>query len=562
MNNKKIHLMLLPFWSPFIPPLGISILKSFLNKYGDFDITTHDLNAHPSFMQTHSDYMALIGKNLPKQYQGNINTIGNNLLMYHSLAYLRKDETDNYTNLIRELLFKMFNYTFNDEFIAVLDNELTLFYGILSDYMDDLFEKSLPDVLGLSLFNSNIAPSLFVSKKLKERNPDCMVVLGGGIFADQLFPGGPNFTNLIKEMGAYIDKVIVGEGEILLLKLLNGELNEDQLVFDSNKDLKGKVEFSELRTPDFDDLEIDRYPYLSTFISRSCPFQCHFCSETIQWGKYRKRNISEAVNEMVELSTKYNRSLFLLGDSLLDPVVTNLSNEIIQVGAKVYFDGYLRVSKNASEPENAILWRSAGFYRARLGVESGSDRVLKLMNKGITKAEIKSTLKNLAEAGIKTTTYWIAGFPGETEDDFQETLDLLVELNEYIFSAECHPFAYFLKGQVNSDKWATEQGIESIFSEELYKQTMLQSWRVKGSGTMHEVQKRVFDFNVICEKYGIQNPYNYAEWHRADKRWKKLHKRSVPSLLDLQKDYKNTNKLNSRLTDVTYFNKMEDEFNF
>lgn len=562
MSNRKIHLMLLPFWSPFIPPLGISILKSFLNKYGDFDITTHDLNAYPSFMQTHSDYMALLGKNLPKEYQGNINTIGNNLLMYHSLAYLRKEETGNYNDLIRELLLKMFNYSFDDAFIKVLDNELALFFDVLSDYMDDLFEKSTPQVLGLSLFNSNIAPSLFVAKKLKEKHPEAMVVVGGGIFADQLFPGGPNFNSLMKEMGQYIDKVIVGEGEILFLQLLNGELNEEQFIYDSNKDLKGKVEFSELRTPDFDDLDIDRYPYLSTFISRSCPFQCHFCSETIQWGKYRKRSIPEAVNEMIELSTKYNRSLFLLGDSLLDPVVTNLSNEIIQVGAKVYFDGYLRVSKSASEPENALLWRSAGFYRARLGIESGSDRVLKLMNKGINKAEIRRTLKNLATAGIKTTTYWIAGFPGETAEDFQETLDLLVELNEYIFSAECHPFAYFLKGQVASDVWATEQGIDPIFSDELNKQIMLQSWRVKGASAMHEVQKRVFDFNVICEKYGIQNPYNYAEWHRADNRWKKLHKHSVPSLLDLQKDYNNTNKMNTRLTDITQFDKIEGEFNF
>src|SRR6478735_6806481 len=110
MKIKKIDLMLLPFWTPFIPPLGISILKSFLNRYGQFDITTHDLNAVPEFTQTHNDYMHLIKMNLPKEYQGNINTIGNNLLMYHSLAYLRKESADNYFDLIRELVFKLFNY--------------------------------------------------------------------------------------------------------------------------------------------------------------------------------------------------------------------------------------------------------------------------------------------------------------------------------------------------------------------------------------------------------------------------------------------------------------------
>ncbi|TBO44297.1 B12-binding domain-containing radical SAM protein [Pedobacter kyonggii] len=535
---KKIDLMLLPFWSPFIPPLGISILKSFLNTYGNFEIKTHDLNAAPEFLETHRTYMALLKKGLPEKYQGNINTIGNYLLMYHAVIHFRRSEHVPYLELLKELIYKHFNYDIEEEILWALDNELTIFYKGLSDYIDRYDNEIIPDVLGMSLFNGNIGPSLFVAKKIKEKYPEVKIIVGGGIFADQLFPGGPNFNALMQEMSSYLDKIIVGEGEVLFLKYLNGELDDAKKIYDSNKDLKDPVSFSELRTPDFDNLDMDRYPYISTFISRSCPFQCHFCSETIQWGKYRKRSIPEAVEEMIVLSEKYDRSLFLLGDSLLDPIITNLSTEILKTGRKLFWDGYLRVSKAAMVWENVMLWKSAGFYRARLGIESGSDKVLTLMNKGITKDEIRKTLKNLALAGIKTTTYWIAGYPGETDEDFEETLDLLRELNEYIYSAECHPFAFFLKGQVASDKWATELGVDPVFSDRLSEQTMMQTWRVKGSTDLYNNQKRAFKFNKVCEEYKIQNPYNFSEWYIADRRWKKLHNNSVPSLVELQREYK------------------------
>jgi radical SAM superfamily enzyme YgiQ (UPF0313 family) len=79
-----------------------------------------------------------------------------------------------------------------------------------------------------------------------------------------------------------------------------------------------------------------------------------------------------------------------------------------------------------------MLWRRGGFYRARLGIESGSPKILQKMGKNTTIDQIKKALSNLAYARIKTTTYWIVGYPGETEEDFLKTLTLIKELQNEI----------------------------------------------------------------------------------------------------------------------------------
>jgi radical SAM superfamily enzyme YgiQ (UPF0313 family) len=121
-----------------------------------------------------------------------------------------------------------------------------------------------------------------------------------------------------------------------------------------------------------------------------------------------------------------------MSDSLLDPIVTDLANELVNSDTAMYWDGYIRADQAASDEDKVFLWRRGGLYRARLGIESGSPHVLELMNKKITPVQIRTALTNLARVGIKTSTYWVIGFPGETEEDFQQTLDILEELKEEI----------------------------------------------------------------------------------------------------------------------------------
>jgi len=101
-------------------------------------------------------------------------------------------------------------------------------------------------------------------------------------------------------------------------------------------------------------------------------------------GKYRKKSPPQIVKELQTLRDRYGSQLFLLSDSLLNPVINGIAEELIAAQESIYWEGWLRADKPVGDTRNTQLWRRAGFYHARIGAESGSPRVLQLMGKKIT----------------------------------------------------------------------------------------------------------------------------------------------------------------------------------
>ena len=177
-----------------------------------------------------------------------------------------------------------------------------------------------------------------------------------------------------------------------------------------------------------------------------------------------------------------------------------------------------------------MKWRKGGYYRARLGVESGSQRILDLMNKNITVNQIKTAVSSLALAGIKTTTYWIIGFPGETEEDFQKTLNLIEEIKDDIYEAEANLFWYFPNALVESDAWSKHAAL--LYPESSREMLMLQTQYLKLEPSQEESHRRLNRFVRHCSRLGIPNPYSLADIYKADERWKQLHQNTAPSLVE------------------------------
>ena len=530
-KNKKILLVLLPFWTSLIPPLGISCLKSHLEPHG-FNVTTVDATIEREFRDLYHNYLNIIRANVPENKSGNFYRIGHDVLRNHLLTHLNCQDKTGVGELLEELIYKFFYWSVPQQEILKLIHIIDTFYSRLQTYVFNWLEREEPDVLGLSVFSDTLPASMYTFKITREKYPHVKTVMGGGVFADLLDTRSENFKRFLKKTQHYIDKIIVGEGEILLLKLLSGELAESQRVFTAKDIDYEMLNLDSADIPDFSGLQLEYYPYLSFYTSRSCPFQCGFCSETLQWGKYRKKQPENIVRQITRLSQIHHRKVFLLGDSLLNPVINGLAREFVKSGQSVYWDGYLRVDKQAGDIENTLFWRQGGFYRARLGLESGSQHVLQLMGKDVTIKQIKNAVFNLARAGIKTTTYWVIGYPGETEEDFQMTLELVRELSPVIYEAECQPFYFFLTGQVNSNnrEWEKNKKIPLFPGRE--EMLLLQTWIMDCEPSREETYERVSRFTAHCQGLGIPNPYTLQEIHSADKRWKKLHKNAVPSLID------------------------------
>lgn len=526
IKKEKTLLALLPFWDPLNPPLGISCIKSFIQDHG-YNVKTADLNIENKFKEIFDHYFDTLKEYIPESNRSNFLNIGKDVLIDHLMAHMHYTDEKEYLRLIKILVYKIFYLDIDNSLALELEKIVDEFFSNLESYFLHLLEKEQPTILGLSVFKGSLPASLFAFKLTKEKYPHIRTVMGGGVFDDQLALNSENLEFLL-EKASYIDNIIIGEGELLFLKLLRGELPKGQRVY-SPADINYEIlDLSSVRMPDFSDLNLQVYSEMASYGSRSCPFQCKFCSETIRWGKYRKKSGKQLMEELVKLQEKYGYQLFLLGDSLLNPIATELAGECFNSGVSIYWDGYLRVDKESCDNETAWLWRKGGFYRARFGVESGSQHVLDLMNKQITPAQIKQAVVNLANVGIKVTTYWVIGFPRETEEDFQQTLDLVTELRNYIYQAETNPYWYYFRGQVSSVEWANKS--YTLYPENTRHMLILEKRELDCQPSREERYRRMARFTRHIKKLGVPNPYSWQDIVKADERWKNLRKNAVPSI--------------------------------
>src|ERR1051325_6709832 len=315
-HGQRLLLLLLPYWTPSIPPLGISCLKSHLEKNG-FDVTTVDANMELRFRSIYDSYFALTAQYVPEYKHGNFFNIGMDLMRNHLQAEMYYSDLEEYIKLVEIIFERTFLCTINRDQIIAL-NELTkAFYVELEGYMLELLREHKPEVLGISVFSGTLPASQFAFRVAKEYDQNIMTVMGGGTFSMELAVGTPNFDKFLAT-SPFIDKFIVGEGENLFLRLLQGRLKKEQRVYTLADIPNDSVNINEVELPDFSDFNLKVYPQIGAWSSRSCPYQCSFCSETVHWGNYRKKKPALLAKELVRLYEKYGIQIFMMGDSLLN----------------------------------------------------------------------------------------------------------------------------------------------------------------------------------------------------------------------------------------------------
>lgn len=525
---QKVLLALLPFWTPLIPPQGICQLKGFLEAHG-YEVATVDANTDPGLKNLYDRYFAALKRHVPADHLGNLYNIGNDVWRDHMMAHLNRTSERAYLELARQIVEQTFFHRLDDAALAELAQTLDDFYARLGAYWAQVLESEQPDVLGVSTYRDTLAASLFALRQAKRWRPDLLTVMGGTVFATILPLGSPNLAYFLERSQDCLDKLIVGPGEQLMLKLLEGELPAGQRLF-SRDDLPGPVFRPPVEMLDYSGLDLAPYYYQAAAGSYSCPNRCSFCNAASYLGEYQERDPGQTVRDMVYLQERHGIQLFYMLDSLLNGVIDGLAQRFRDSEASLYWDGYLRVEEGAADPERLHRWRQGGFYRARMGVESGSQQVLDLMGKRITVEQSRRVIRALGQAGIKTTAYMVIGHPGETEDDFQRTLDLMEDLQDDIWEAESNPFTYFYSGQPQDGHWRGQRRL--LFPESAREMLITQTWFVEGQPSRREMFARVNRFVGLCQRLGMATPWTLHEVMRADERWLRLHQNAVPATMD------------------------------
>ncbi|MBL7131821.1 MAG: B12-binding domain-containing radical SAM protein [Candidatus Omnitrophica bacterium] len=255
-----------------------------------------------------------------------------------------------------------------------------------------------------------------IREVIKQRNPHTPVIIGGA---------HPSSAPEVCLNDGF-DVVVVGEGERSFFKIVKD--------FRKNKNInKGliKSEYIEnidtIKYPDRTSLDLKSYAYdiagssATTIItSRGCPYSCAFCSKDVWSNKVRYHSVEYVIGELKQIIEKWGFKYFLFLDdsfALNRKRSEKLFNALKPLGIR--WRCYLRSDHVTRELLEEM--KSAGCIEVGIGAESGSQKVLDKVNKGLNVEENAKVVKWCKELGIITNVFLMIGLPGETYETVKET---------------------------------------------------------------------------------------------------------------------------------------------
>jgi len=279
-----------------------------------------------------------------------------------------------------------------------------------------------PTVVGFTQYYCNEIPMDWLVRKIREELPEIIIIVGGvNIIA--------NIYDEERLLSKPYDYTVAGEGEKLLLEVL------DEI--ESNTPRRGHkllIERGEVRA-NLDDMPMSNYrdydfaDYrergIDIEISKGCIAKCVFCNETHYW-KFRERSGLALLDEVIYLYHRYKITNINFVDSLVNGDLAQLrifAQGLIDNNIKVTWHGLARCDKRMDAEYLKIL-KDSGCFGFGLGIESGSDKVLKDINKKITVADVLANVEDSAKVGMRHTGLWFVGFPTESANHYYETLML------------------------------------------------------------------------------------------------------------------------------------------
>jgi len=297
-------------------------------------------------------------------------------------------------------------------------------------------KKNQPEIIGVTATTPTIYNALEVIKAAKKVCPHSFTILGGP--HSSFLP-----IETLKECPV-LDAVCIGEGEETIVELAEtlegkGDLTKVKGIAFRSKERIVKnpprpliENLDSLPFPAWHLLPVDHYSVLGRkslvchmMTSRGCPFQCIFCSSSLLFGKkYRARSARNVVDEMEYLVSEYNPESIEFSDdefTLNRRRVEKICYEIKRRGLEISWACSSRVDTISRSLLEKM--RKAGCFFIYYGIESGSQRILDFIRKGIKIDQIKKAIKWAKEAGIKTLGSFIIGFPDETREEVKKTIE-------------------------------------------------------------------------------------------------------------------------------------------
>ncbi|MDE3234329.1 MAG: radical SAM protein [Bacteroidota bacterium] len=356
-----------------------------------------------------------------------------------------------------------------DEMYAALQQPLTYTDKILLNILEQRMEEVQPKLVALSVpFPGNLYTAFRCGQFIKKNYPSVKVAMGGGFANTELR------SLKDKRVFEFFDCITLDDGEAPVEQLLNwiegkctvNELKRtylvqnDELVFINNQQCTDYKQ-GQVGTPDYSDFLLDRYiqaieivnPMHSLWsngrwnkltMAHGCYWgKCTFCDISLPYIQfYEPLQASLLCDRMEEMIAQTGENGFHFVDEAAPPaLMRGLALEIIKRKLVVSWWANIRFEKSFTR-DLCLLLKASGCIAVSGGLEVASDRLLQLIHKGITVAQVAKVNSNFTEAGIMVHAYLMYGFPTQTAQETIDSLEMVRQLfqNGVMQSAFWHQF--------------------------------------------------------------------------------------------------------------------------
>ena len=345
-----------------------------------------------------------------------------------------------------DLSYKLFMSS--EVLAAVEDTQVNVYRDVFDHIVKPAILEEQPDIIGISIvLRQQLFSTMTFCAMIKESFPDIHVTIGGNTVTRlrDVLPTTP-------KLFALFDSAVVYEGETAFLQLVDAigtdrDFNEIPNVLwrdDAGihtSPVTSSENMADLPPPDFDGLPLDRYfvpepvlPYLAT---RGCYWgRCEFCDHGEGYtAGYRTKKIQEIIEEVRFLRDKYHTRYFHFTDESYPPALfRKLTRQLKEHQLGIAWTTHIRFEKSLLDDE---VWQDAqdsGCKFLHMGYESGSERVLQLMDKATTTEVIQRSLELSSKHGVWNHVMGFFGFPGERYEDAKFSMQFLEDNRTHVHS--------------------------------------------------------------------------------------------------------------------------------
>ena len=331
--------------------------------------------------------------------------------------------------------------------------------------------------------------------------------------------GGPDVTyNIENYLKAGADFLVIGEGEETTFELYHAIISNSDLhqingiaFLENNQIIQTQArtkfkELDELPLPNREAISMQKYletwknnhgkSSMTISTQRGCPYTCKWCSTAVYGQSYRRRPAHLVVEEMKLLKEKYNPDALWFVDDVFTVShkwLTEFHSEVKKQNVMIPFECITRAER--LNDEILQLLKEIGCFRIWIGAESGSQKIIDLMDRRVDINQVKKMIQDTNAIGIETGTFVMVGYPEETIEDINKTITYLKEAQPTLYTIT---IAYPIKGT-------------SLYTEIEDKITVLPEWQ---TSTDREIDfERTYSRKFY--KYAVSKVVNEVEASRS-----------------------------------------------